>query len=51
LGQTNKEIAAALNIAVKTVEVHKAQGMRKLGLQDRSALVRYATLHGWLQEP
>jgi DNA-binding NarL/FixJ family response regulator len=50
LGQRNKEIAAGLQIAVKTVEVHKAQGMRKLGLQDRSALVRYATLQGWLQE-
>jgi DNA-binding NarL/FixJ family response regulator len=51
LGQGNKEIAAALGIAVKTVEVHKAQGMRKLGLRDRSDLVRFATLVGWLSEP
>lgn len=51
LGHGNKEIAAALGIAVKTVEVHKAQGMRKLDLRDRSDLVRYATLQGWLSEP
>ncbi len=51
LGQSNKEVASALGIATKTVEVHKAQGMRKLGLEDRSALVRYAALQGWLREP
>jgi DNA-binding NarL/FixJ family response regulator len=51
LGQSYKEIAVALGIAVKTVEVHKTQGMRKLGLHDRPALVRYAALQGWLQEP
>jgi DNA-binding NarL/FixJ family response regulator len=51
LGQSNKEIAAALRISVKTVEVHKSNGMRKLDLPDRSALVRYAAMHGWLMEP
>lgn len=51
LGQGNKEIASALGIAVKTVEVHKAQGMRKLELRDRTDLVRFATLLGWLSEP
>jgi DNA-binding NarL/FixJ family response regulator len=51
LGQSNKEIATGLGIAVKTVEAHKTQGMRKLELRDRSALVRYATLQGWLREP
>ena len=50
LGDSNKEIADALGIAVKTVEVHKMQAMRKLGLRDRRALVRYATLQGWLQD-
>jgi DNA-binding NarL/FixJ family response regulator len=50
-GQSYKEIAVALGIAVKTVEVHKTQGMRKLGLEDRTALVRYASLQGWLHEP
>jgi two-component system response regulator NreC len=51
LGHGNKEIAVALGIAVKTVEVHKAQGMRKLGLRDRSDLIRFAGLLGWLSEP
>jgi len=51
IGDSNKEIADALGIAVKTVEVHKMQAMRKLGLRDRRGLVRYATLQGWLQDP
>jgi two-component system response regulator NreC len=51
LGYSNKELGETLGIAVKTVEVHKAQGMRKLGLKDRRDFVRYATLQGWLREP
>lgn len=51
LGQSNKDIANALNIAVKTVEVHKSTGMRKLNLADRVALVRYGVVQGWLLEP
>ena len=51
LGQSNKEIASALGIAVKTVEVHKGNGMRKLDLPDRAALIRYAALQGWMAEP
>jgi DNA-binding NarL/FixJ family response regulator len=51
LGHSNKDIAAALDIAVKTVEVHKANGMRKLGLHGRIDVVKYAVLQGWLQEP
>jgi DNA-binding NarL/FixJ family response regulator len=51
LGESNKEIARALGIAVKTVEVHKANAMRKLGMRHRSDLVRYAAAQGWLREP
>ncbi len=51
LGQSNKDIASELGIAVKTVEVHKTNGMRKLDLLDRGALVRYAVMQGWLDEP
>jgi DNA-binding NarL/FixJ family response regulator len=51
LGHSNKEIAAAMNIAVKTVEVHKANAMRKLGLRGRIDIVRFAMLQGWLQGP
>jgi len=50
LGHSNKEIAAELDIAVKTVEVHKANAMRKLNLQGRVDVVRYAVLNGWLRD-
>ncbi|HKB10612.1 MAG TPA: response regulator transcription factor [Vicinamibacterales bacterium] len=49
-GHSNKEIAAALNISVKTVEVHKANAMRKLGLRGRTDVVRYAVINGWLDD-
>ncbi|MDQ2936531.1 MAG: response regulator transcription factor [Acidobacteriota bacterium] len=49
-GHINKEIAARLNLSVKTVEVHKANGMRKMGLRSRVDIVRYALLQGWLQD-
>jgi two-component system response regulator NreC len=51
IGHSNKEIATALDIAVKTVEVHKANAMRKLDLRGRIDVVRYAVLSGWLQDP
>ena len=47
-GHSNKEIALALEISVKTVEAHKANGMAKLGLGSRAALVRFALEAGWL---
>lgn len=51
VGHSNKEIASELAISVKTVEVHKANAMRKLGLRGRIDVVRYAVLNGWLQDP
>ena len=49
-GHSNRDIAAALNISVKTVEVHKANAMRKLALKGRTDVVRYAVINGWLEE-
>lgn len=49
-GHSNKEIALALEISVKTVETHKANGMTKLGLTNRAALVRFAIDEGWLDD-
>ncbi|HYY43503.1 MAG TPA: response regulator transcription factor [Pyrinomonadaceae bacterium] len=48
-GYSNKEIAARLELSVKTVEVHKANAMRKLGMSSRIDIVRYAILQGWLE--
>ena len=47
---TNKEIAAILNLAEKTVESHRANVLAKLGMRDRVQLVRYAIRRG-LVEP
>lgn len=49
-GYSNKEIASRLDLSVKTIEVHKANAMRKLGLRGRIDIVRYALLQGWLRE-
>ena len=49
-GHSNKEIAARLDVSVKTVEVHKANAMRKLNLRGRIDVVRYALLQGWLRD-
>ncbi len=37
-----KEIAARLDLSVKTVDVHKTNMMRKLDLHDRSEVIKYA---------
>ena len=49
-GYSNKEIAAKLDVSTKTIEVHKANAMRKLGMNGRIELLRYAMLQGWLHE-
>lgn len=50
-GYSNKEIAGRLSLSVKTVEAHKANAMRKLGLTGRIDIVKYAVLQGWLENP
>lgn len=49
-GYSNKEIAAELNISVKTIETYRARIAEKLGLHSRTELVRYALRQGWLKE-
>lgn len=49
-GQTNREIANALSISVRTVEKHRSNLMRKLNLKNYADLVRYAYEHGILPQ-
>lgn len=49
-GHSNKEVATALDISTKTVETHKANGMTKLGLPNRAALVHFAAGAGWMHD-
>ena len=47
---TNREIAEILHVSEKTVESHRGNLLRKLGMRDRVELVRYAIRRG-LVEP
>ncbi len=49
-GYTNKEIAAELQLSVKTVETYKARVAEKLGLRTRVDIVRWAAKQGWLSD-
>ena len=41
-GKSNKEVATALNISIKTAETHRTNIMNKLDLRSITELVRYA---------
>ena len=45
-GRSSKHVADALGISVKTVDTHRANLMRKLGIHSVSELVRYAIREG-----
>jgi DNA-binding NarL/FixJ family response regulator len=49
-GYSNKEIADRLQVSIKTVEAHKANSMKKLGINSRTDIIRYAILQGWLDD-
>jgi two-component system response regulator NreC len=48
-GYKNKEIAADLCISLKTVEKHRANLMKKLGLHNAAALTAYAIEQGLVE--
>ncbi|MFY2824845.1 response regulator [Ruegeria sp. MALMAid1280] len=48
-GKSNKEVALALEISVRTVETHRKNIKRKLGISSTAGLTRYALEHGVLQ--
>jgi DNA-binding NarL/FixJ family response regulator len=45
-GRTSKDIAAILNVSIKTVEYHKACIVQRLGIHTTAELTRYAIEHG-----
>jgi DNA-binding NarL/FixJ family response regulator len=45
-GRNTKEIAATLDISIKTVEAHRLQLMARLNIHDVAGLVRYAIRSG-----
>jgi DNA-binding NarL/FixJ family response regulator len=46
---TTRQIAELLHLSEKTVENHRANAMRKLGMRDRVELVRYAIRRGLIE--
>ena len=45
-GYTNKEVAAQLDLSIKTVETYRARIGEKTGLKSRVEILRYALDHG-----
>ena len=46
-GMANKNIAAKLNISVRTVETHRTNLTNKLGIKSTAGLVKFAISKGW----
>ena len=45
LGRSNKEVATALDLSVKTVDAHRSNIMRKLNFRSYSDLIQFAIRH------
>lgn len=50
-GYSSRQIAEALGISPKTVDVHRTNLMRKLNLHNRVEVTRYAIRHGLISSP
>ena len=50
-GKAVSDIAAELNLSVKTVSTHKARIMQKMNMSNPTELIRYAIHHRLLDDP
>jgi DNA-binding NarL/FixJ family response regulator len=48
-GKTNRQIAQVLKLSVKTIDIHRSQLMRKLGIHDKKSWAKYALREGVTQ--
>ena len=48
-GRSNKEVATLLDLALSTVETHRANLMQKLNLHNTAELVLYAVRKGMIR--
>lgn len=46
-GLTNKEMAAIMNISIKTIETYRARALEKIGVHSRAGIVRFCLDMGW----
>ncbi len=51
VGTSVSDIAAQLNLSVKTVSTHKARLLEKLGVANQTELVHYALKHRLVDDP
>jgi DNA-binding NarL/FixJ family response regulator len=49
-GQSNKHIARALDLSVRTVETHRLNIKRKLGIEGQAELIKFAVQHARFEE-
>ncbi len=47
-GLALKEIAASLDVSVRSVETYRERAMEKTGLKTRADVIKYAAARGWL---
>jgi DNA-binding NarL/FixJ family response regulator len=50
-GKSNKEIASAINVTVKTIEFHKARISKELGVRTTAELTKQAISLGLIAPP
>jgi DNA-binding NarL/FixJ family response regulator len=47
-GDSNKRVAQKLDVSVRTVETHRLNLRRKLGIETSAGLTKYALQQGWI---